>query len=222
MTLLEVLVSVAIVSMIGTVLYGAFHGMSRSRRGMEEVCDRHHQGRAALSRMARELSSAFISLHIPFGTTSATVEPPQTAFIGSDSRPADRVDFTSFSHRRLRADAHESDQCELSYFASRNPETNGIDLVRRESRYIDADATKGGVVQVLAENIESFELRYLDPQTDEWVDSWDTTQAAGQLGRLPSQVWISLVLTTGEDSPPARFDTKVVLPIRLPLEFANR
>jgi general secretion pathway protein J len=221
MTLLEVLVSIAVVSMIGTVLYGAFHGMSRARRGMEEVCDRHHQGRAALSRMARELSSAFISLHIPFGTATATVLPQQTLFVGTDSQPADRVDFTSFSHRRLRADSHESDQNELSYFASRNPDSGGIDLVRRESRYLDSDAIKGGVVQVLADNIESFDLRYLDAQTNEWVDSWDTMQAAGQLGRLPSQVWITLVLHTGDDSPPARFETKVVVPIRLPLQFAN-
>jgi len=222
LTLLEVLVSVAIVAMVGLLLYGAFHGMARSRENMEDVADRHHQGRAALSRMARELSAAFMSAHLPLSTSLMTNPPQQTAFIGTDSRPADRVDFTSFSHIRLRADSHESDQNEISYFGSTDREGGRLDLARRESKYLDADPTRGGIVQVLAEDIESFDLRYLDPLTGEWVDSWDSTQPAAQFGRLPSQVWITLVLRDSAGGTSVTFQTKVPLAIMLPIDFANK
>ncbi|MBW2526428.1 MAG: general secretion pathway protein GspJ [Deltaproteobacteria bacterium] len=222
MTLLEVLVSIAIVAMIGTLLYGAFHGMTRSRSNMDLVNDRYQQGRAALSRMARELSASFLSAHEPFSAQMGTQQAHrQTAFIGSDSNPTDRVDFTSFSHRRLGADSHESDQNELSYFAARDPDTGNLDLVRRESRYIDDDPAHGGVVQVLAENIDSFEVQYLDPMTGEWVESWDSTQPAGQFGRLPMQIWIVLVLNGGPGGT-TTFQTKVGVHIQLPLSFAIR
>jgi general secretion pathway protein J len=220
LTLLEVLVSVAIVAMIGTLIYGAFHGMTRSRDSIEAVNDRHHQGRIALARIARELSSAFIGHQIPLSFTSTP--PRQTGFIGSDSRPADRVDFTSFSHLRLRADAHESDQCEVSYFGSNDPETGKLDLVRREAKYIDGDATRGGIVQVLAQDIERFDLRYLDPLTSEWLESWNSTQPAAQLGRLPSQVWITLVLRESAGGASATFETKIPLAMQLPLDFATK
>jgi general secretion pathway protein J len=222
MTLLEVLVSIAIVAMIGTLIYGAFHGMNRSRTNMDVVNDRYHQGRGALSRMARELSASFLSAHEPFGAQMGAQQSyRQTAFLGGDDRPADRVDFTSFSHRRLRADSHESDQNELSYFASRDPDTGNLDLVRRESKYIDDDPAHGGIVQVLAENIDSFDVQYLDGMTGEWVESWDSTQPAAQLGRLPAQIWIVLVLNGGPGGT-TTFQTKVPIAIQLPLTFAVR
>ena len=219
-TLLEVLVSIAIIAMVGMLIYGAFHGMSQSRDSMEQVNDRHHQGRTALARMSRELSSVFIGHQIPLTYTSTP--PHQTGLIGSDSRPADRVDFTSFSHLRLTADAHESDQNEVSYFGSKDPDTGNLDLVRRESKYIDADTTRGGIVQVLAQDIESFDVRYLDPLTGEWLESWDSTQPAAQLLRLPSQVWITLVLRGSGNGGLAKFETKVPVAMQMPLDFATK
>ncbi len=216
-TLLEVMVSIGIIALIGVLIYGAFHGMSRSRRNINHVLDRHQQGRAALTRMARELSSAFISTHLPIGQMQITRE---TVFIGTDQAGADRVDFTAFAHRRLSRDAHESDQAEISYFGARDPDTGNLDLVRRIDKTIDEDSTHGGIVQVLAENIESFDIRYLDPVTSEWLESWDSTQPAAQLGRLPAQVWITILMADGPGGAPIQFLTKASLPIQLPLTFA--
>lgn len=217
-TLLEVMVAIGIVAMLGVLIYGAFIGMSRSRRNMEDVGNRYQQGRQAVDRMARELSSAFISGHQPFQQLQYVRE---TMFVGTDNRPADRVDFTSFSYMRLKADSHESDQCELSFFASTDPETGNLDLVRRVDKYIDDDPAHGGIVQVLAENIESFDIKYFDPLTSEWIDSWDSIQPAAQIGRLPGAVWITLWLNGGPGDAPVKFETKVQIPIQLPLTFAT-
>jgi general secretion pathway protein J len=218
MTLLEVLVSVTILAMIASLIYGAFDGMSRSRQGLSRINDRYHQGRGALARMTRELQSAFISAHVPLVANQAV---RATLFLGTDSASLDRVDFTSFSHRRLRRDIHESDQNELSYFTARDPEDNTkIDLVRREATQIDLEPDRGGVVQVLAENIESFELSYLDPLTGEWSDTWDSTQPAGQLGRLPMQVRMTLLLKGGIGDKPLKVTTKAPIAMQTPLAFA--
>ncbi|WP_437317077.1 type II secretion system protein GspJ [Sorangium sp. So ce385] len=215
-TLLEVIVSVAILAIIGTLIYGAFDGMSRSRAGISRISDRYHQGRGAIARVSRELQAAFLSRHQP---ADKNIAVRLTAFTGEDSSPADRVDFTAFAHRRLLRNAHESDQCEIGYFGSRDPERDKLDLVRREAKFIDLEPTRGGVVNVLAEDIESFNVRYLDPITGEWVDSWDSTQPAAQFERLPSQVWVTLVLNGGPGGEPIKFETKVPIAMQVPIAF---
>jgi general secretion pathway protein J len=211
MTLLEILVAVGILALISSLVYGAFDGLARSRSGMERATERHHQGRSALTRMSRELSSAFISLHRPL---NLAVQSSSTLFVGR----RERIDFTSFSHRRIRFGSHESDQNELSYFLSPDPETGAVDLVRREATVIDAEPRTGGVVQVLAQDVTDLRFEFLDPLTGQWVESWDSTQATGQLDRLPSQVRVEFWLRR-EDQEPLQMITKVALPMQAPLTF---
>lgn len=214
LTLIEVIVALGIMALISVVIYGAFDGMAKTRTNLEKVGDRYQQGRSAITRISRELQSAFISLHEPLDLQLTT---HKTAFIGRSDRPADRLDFTSFSHMRVNAETHESDQNELSYFGAASP-NGGVDLVRRESKYIDADPQHGGVIQVLAEDIQLFKLEYLDSVTGQWNTSWDTTQLELKSLRLPAQVRVELVLNrpNGVAIP---FITKVTLPMQAPLSF---
>jgi general secretion pathway protein J len=139
--------------------------------------------------------------------------------MGTDSGHQDRVDFTSFSHRRLGFGAHESDQNELSYFLSPDPDSRKVDLARRESPYIDMDPKKGGTVLVLAYDVQSLDFQYLDPVLNEWVDSWDSTQPTGQMDRLPLQVRIELVVAGADNGAPLHYVTKVPLAMQAPLSF---
>lgn len=216
-TLIEVLVAIGIIALIALLIYSAFSGMSRSRNGMISVTERYQAGRAAMQRIARELSSAYVSGHQNFLRRQNL---PQTGMIGKQARP-DRVDFTSFSHLRLEENRHESDQAEIGYHCSRNRDSGALDLVRRESRRIDDDMTRGGIVETMVEGVDDFEIRYLDPVTNEWQQSWDTTQPAGQYGRLPAQIWVTLVLANGPGGQPIRFEEKVTVRMMLPLTFAT-
>jgi len=224
-TLVELLVAVAILAAISVLIYGAFSGMKRSREGLERVQDRYREGRLAMARMNRELQSAYISFHNPINLSFAI---QKTAFIGTTGTPADRLDFDSFSNRRIDRNSHVTDQCELSYFGSPNPEEAGItDLARRVSTTLDLDPKKGGRVEVLATDIDLFDLQYLDPVTGNWVDTWDTTQSlTGQPARLPVQVRITLVLNGGvrqgsdRGRETIRLVSKVPLPIQQGLNFA--
>jgi general secretion pathway protein J len=143
-----------------------------------------------------------------------------TAFIATKSAPYDRVDYTAFGHLRVERDAKESDQAEIGYFVVRDPDVDGkMDLVRREQAPIDFDPKRGGVVNVLAEDVESFDLKYLDPLTGTWTDSWDSTQVSAQVNRLPIEVRVELKLKSVKNTPEFRYVTKVILPIRDPLKF---
>ncbi|MEZ4372440.1 MAG: type II secretion system protein GspJ [Polyangiaceae bacterium] len=224
-TLLELIVAITILAMISMLLYGAFAGLRNTRDGVGEVSGRYHEGRSAMQRIARELQSAFLSFNRPIDQSLVTRE---TLFKGSRGSPADRVDFTAFAHRRLDRNAHESDQCELSYFGSQDPKQRAVtDLVRRESAVIDLEPDRGGRVQVLATDIDLFQLEYLDPFTGRWTEQWDSSQSIGQTNRLPYQVHITLVLNGGQRSSKGRarqtikFDTKVMIPIQSPMDFAG-
>jgi general secretion pathway protein J len=225
-TLIELLVAIGVLTMVSTLIYGAFSGMRLSKEGIQRVSDRHREGRLALARIARELQGAYISKHGPLDT-SLTVQT--TAFIGKRGTPADRVDFVSFANRRLDRDSADTDQAEIAYFGSRDPARPGVvDLVRRVSTTLDTEPESGGRVEVLATDIDLFNLEYLDPQTGEWVETWDTTQAIGQPDRLPLQVRILLVLNggrrrgAGQAQDTIELLTKVPLRMQAPLTFATQ
>jgi general secretion pathway protein J len=217
MTLLEVLVSLAILAMIALLIYGAFDSLSRGKKGEAMRADRARQGREAVLRMVHEISSTFLSMHSPQTLVLAT---RQTAFVGQNSIPFDRLDFTAFAHRRLQKDAKESDQCEVGYFAAEDPDVPGkMDLARREQTPIDVQPTRGGIVNVLAEDIEIFDIRYMDPTTGLWMESWDTTQTSAQLNRLPLEVRITLKLKGVPGMDSSTYATKAMLPMLQPLSF---
>jgi general secretion pathway protein J len=222
-TLLELLVAIAVLAMISILLYGAFSGLERSKDGVTDLTGRYHEGRAALRHIAYELEGAYISTHAP---PDPNLVVQRTAFIGTQDTPADRVDFNSFSNRRFDKDSHESDQAEVSYFGSRNPDGSGrVDLARRVSNRLDMDPERGGRVQVLATDLDLFDLSYLDASTGQWMDTWDSTQTLKENQRLPLQVRILLVLNGGQrrsadrSRDPLRFMTKVGIAVREPLTF---
>jgi general secretion pathway protein J len=194
-SLLEVLIAVGVMTMISTLIFTAFSSLERSRNGIRRVSERYREGRMALSRISHELEGAYLSKHAPINLNIAT---NKSVFIGEPGAPADRVDFGAFIYRRMDRDSPTSDQAEVSYFGLVDPKDDSIvDLVRRISPRLDLEPTKGGVGQVLARDIDLFDLKYLDPLVGQWTEEWDSTEALGKLDRLPWQVKITLVLNGG-------------------------
>jgi general secretion pathway protein J len=217
MTMIEVMVAIAILAMVAVLINGVISSLSRGRKGEGMRADRAHQGREAMQRIVRDLSGAYLSLHAPANTVLLT---QKTAFVGRSASPYDRLDFTAFAHLRTERDAHESDQAEVGYFVTKDPDAvDKMDLVRREQTPIDIDPLKGGIVNVVAEDVEKFDVRFMDPLTSQWVESWDSTQISGQPNRLPLEVEITLVLKGVGGGEPYSYTTKLFLPIQQPLSF---
>lgn len=225
-TLIEVMIAMAILAAIAMLIFGAFSGMKRSKEGIERVNDRHREGRLAMARMVRELQSAYISAHEPIAPVAAV---QKTVFKGTQGSPGDRLDFASFCFRRLIEDSKDTDQAEVSYYLSADSDDTGrINLMRRVSPRLDMYPDKGGKAEILATDVDLFEVRYLDAATGHWQDRWDTTQATEQAGRLPLQVELTLVLNGGVRQAAARergrirLVTKVALPMTKALTFATQ
>jgi general secretion pathway protein J len=219
-TLLEVILAVTIFALVGTMIYGGFSQTALNKARVEEDVDHSRIVHMALERMARELTMAFVSTH---ANPSPDLRVIETAFIGSDHGNDDRIDFTSFSHRRLYRNARESDQNEISYFVTEHPDDPGMQvLARREQNRIDDDPRRGGKSQILVENVKEFNLEYFDPLLSDWVQAWDTDDVLAQPNRLPTQVRIRLSV----EDPKRRgetqtFGTRVTIPLTYALNHAN-
>jgi len=216
-TLLEVMVATVIIGIVTTLLYTGFSQSAHNKRRIEDGLDREHEIRMGIERMVRELSMAFVSIQ---RNPNPALVTSMTAFIGSEEGGGSRLDFTSFSHRRLYRDAHESDQNELSYFLADDPDDRSATaLVRREQNRIDDDPQEGGRTQVLIRDVRDFELSYLDPLSGEWLSTWDTNQPAMQPNRLPTQV--KILLTVEDDRGRERvYGTRASLPMTFALNHA--
>jgi len=217
MTMIEIMVAIGILAMVAVLIHGVIDSLSRGRKGEGMRAERAHEGREAMQRIVRDLSGAFISSHVP---SIPALMTSRTAFVGKSSLPYDRMDFTSFAHLRTERDSHESDQAEVGYFVVSDPEVpEKMDLVRREQTPIDYEPLKGGIVNVVAENVERFDVRFLDPQTAQWVETWDSMVVTGQPNRLPYEVDITLVLKGVGGGPSYSYTTKMFIPIQSPLSF---
>lgn len=214
LTLIEVMIAVSVLTLISMLIYGAFSAMSTGKARAAVLSERYRLGRLAMTRMSRELGEAYLSAHVA-ATPALTARV--TAFIGTSRR----VDFNAFAHRRLVRDSHESDQCEISYFAGTDSvNTTQSNLLRREQTIIDDLPGKGGVVNVFVDDIDTFELKYFDATTGLWTDTWDSTSPNANFARMPFQVQLTLVMKGGPAGESIRLVTKADINMLQPLGFA--
>ena len=219
-TLLEVILAVTILALVGTMIYGGFSQTALNKARVEGTADHSRIVHMALNRIVRELTMAFVSTH---ANPSPDLRVVETAFIGHDFGRDDRIDFTSFSHRRLYRNARESDQNEISYFVTADPDDPDSQvLARREQNRIDEDPRRGGKSQILVRNVEDFDIQYYDPLLNEWVETWDTENVLAQPNRLPTQVRIKLtVRDPNRPNKTQTFGTRVSIPMTYALNHAN-
>jgi len=189
-TLIEVMVSMAVLGMIAVAIWAATSQTAKTREIVGTSQDKLHQVRVAFDMMTRDFASAFLSLN------RAQLEPSHdTIFIARNHGEEDRVDFAAFTHQRRYLDSKESDQCEVAYFLADDPENSGqMNLVRRESPLLDTEPLEGGQYLVVIEDVAALDFQYFDFVMNEWKDEWDTTEVTGEGNLLPHQVRVRLVI----------------------------
>ncbi len=198
MTLIEVLVSMAIVSMMVAGAWSMFRGTVRSMETAEQIQDRYNSIRSAMDRMSSEISMAYLSFNRPTDEVRHF-----TYFEGRSDRGSDSLTFSSFAHLRLRKDATESDQTIIQYYLDDDPDQSGQkNLYRREDRRLHGDLPEdvGRYVPsyVMCEDVLSLEFSYWDASREEWLDEWRTTVNDAQPGRLPPRVKIRFGVDDGD------------------------
>ena len=213
-TLLEVVIAVGITAMMGALITAAFQSGYRAKELVEGEADRYRALRTGTDRMVREISNAFVSDHYDTRRFRDQNDRP-TNFIGT----RERLLFTSMAHQRLYADAKESDQMVVEYYAKSSPGPGGkpqMNLVRREDSILDDRIDKGGTEDVLIEGIRRIDFAYWDSDKKDWVDEWDTRRIEKK-SILPVRVRIS-IYALDETGREARYTTqaRIVLNTEIP------
>lgn len=206
--LLELLVSAALLAMIGSVILTSLSSSIDTKEEVDAVSDRYHQVRTAMSRMTREISMAYLSGH------RNSVDPTViTRFEGG----ADSLQFVAFGHRPMRANAKESDQRELGYTIDHDPISGTQSIMRRVQPNPDVDTDEGGRTQVLCENVRELTFEYWDARKEDWVEEWDTDDAR-RANQLPPRVRITFtaVMQNGIEET---FTTQTRIRMLAPLNF---
>ena len=118
MTLIEIMVAVAVLAGIAVLINGVMVSLSNGKKGEALRAERIHQGREAVQRIVRDLSAAYLSMHV---NAVPALMTEKTAFVGRPGTPFDRVDFAAFAHLRTERNSHESDQAEVALFRAARP-----------------------------------------------------------------------------------------------------
>lgn len=180
-TLIEVLVSAAILAILATLVSLTFESTFRMIRASEDTHDREHQARICLALITQDLMMARLQRRFPWSTRNGEL----------DGQPSDLVAFVSASHIRYRPNASEADLTRVLYTRE------GDRLVRISLRNIF------GVLPAALERVEvatgvvSFNIRYYDSASASWVDEWEGRSRKN----LPRAVMIELTLLNTRKEP---------------------
>jgi general secretion pathway protein J len=213
-TLLEVMIAVAVLAMIGALTWKSFDGANELKQRVESAEDRDQTMRAALARMAREVSMTFLSEHYD---RKRFRERP-TFFKLKDGRGEADLMITSFAHERLHVDAKESDQAVFEYKLD-SDEGGKRSLFRRVNPLIEENPDRGGEKAVLADDVLKFTVEAWDPKEREWREEWDSNSPQRTGGALiPPRVRIALTVKD-EQGREKTWSTQTRINLPQPLDF---
>jgi type II secretion system protein J len=188
-TLLEVLVSMAILVIIMAALYSAYTTNVEAIQIARQNGEVHQTARIVLDRMTKDLQSALIQVR-------GSSEKIKLGLVGANrelyGRRADHIDFTTVTHLPLTEKGPASDLCEIGYLVDEDPEGQVLVLLRRDAFSVDEDFTKGGSLQEMARNVLEFKLTYQDAEGKD-SDQWNTIEGKPTSG-LPVLIKVRLML----------------------------
>jgi prepilin-type N-terminal cleavage/methylation domain-containing protein len=174
-TLLEVILSIALSSLLLLTVYFTYFGINRSIDAVSERQEVLEAGRILQELIKQDLRGI--------------VPPPKSQFISKienkeEENPSHRIDFITTS---VMGD-NTFGLSVVGYFICNIPDKKEKVLVRRESKDIKNDLLEGGINYELSKMITSFKLSFYNGE--DWVDEWDSRA----LGKMPKQVRIMITI----------------------------
>lgn len=196
LTLLEVMISIFILSLILTIVYGAYTSNVEAIQRARIYGEVDQVARVVLDRMSKDLQSAYIKVPISYDNTKMKL-----GMVSSDAQmddqPFDRIDFTCLGHFAVGPRAVDTDLCEVGYYLEQDPDNqDSFVLYRRDDPTPDDDITEGGVSLPMAKTIKGLNITFqnVDGETSETWDSF----GGDTIDQLPSLITIEIKILDQE------------------------
>ena len=160
-TLVEILLASTIGAFVALVAVGALKAVSVGTEMLNSNIDTAAEVRFAAKTIATDL----VNLYRDSNSTN-------TKFVGAvdvlDETMVSSLTLYTVSLTKARADQPEADVYEVEYFLVKEEDQSL--LMKRVWPNPDKDVQPGGVLYVVAENIDVFQVRYFDEE--EWQSEW--------------------------------------------------
>ncbi len=220
LTLIEVMISTAVMAAMMMLVWRTVSNTQTARTTFEGFEERNHELRMALARISADFEAAYLSRNEDQNATN-----PRTMMISRPASKAPEIRFSTLGHRVLWADANESEQTVISYLVHTDPDPDkkgSISWIRREQRRPSnlLSSDEPAEYDVLVHDLQSAKIEFWNWKNLDWQDTWDTTQADGQKGWLPSRVRITVTIKDAEDKD-YKLTTQARILMQESLSFGN-
>lgn len=205
-TLLEILIAIAILSIVLSTIYAAYSGTLRVVKELDDDFRAYATARVTLDRLTMDLSSLQ-----RFGDDF--VLQSETSTMGD--REFGSLAFWSAAHLVFTEDDFSGSPSSIAYFVKED-KNGGFALWRSDTAgarpSLDKNAS-GGII--ICQDIQAVNFKFFDENGREY-NSWDTASSSEtQKGKPPALVQIELLLANARDAErPYKFTTKVFLPVK--------
>ena len=171
-TLVELMVSSALMAIILGSAYLCFSAGIDSRKMIETRSDISQTARVALELMSADLRAA-------------TPLSADNDFLGMarqvDGTDASNLDFATHHYRPLGK--AQADWAEISYYIDKDMESGLLNLYRRRDPTPDPEPLIGGSKELIAENVRGLSVLYYDGF--DWFETWGDPSGKQQYSELP-------------------------------------
>ena len=157
-TLVEVMVAVALLGMIGAMVFGSLVMTTRAVEAGRDHVAKEQTIRRILRLMAEEIALSKRTSQYPWVGTNGT----------QDGQPADILAILAMSQELSTSAAKESETVRVVYTRERD---RLIRFVRR-NLYTLTDTQESLSQMELADRVHAFNIRYYDDQNRIWIDEW--------------------------------------------------
>ncbi|MBM4331510.1 MAG: prepilin-type N-terminal cleavage/methylation domain-containing protein [Deltaproteobacteria bacterium] len=207
-TLFEILMTLAIMSVVFSLLYMTFNQSMMVMANASDRAEVIQQGRLILERMTAELKGSFIS------NKGGRPQAFQYGLIGQTSRAGDyfqdRLDFTSLAHPYASIQEGRGEILEIGYFLDHEPGGKGLTLFRRQDEAVDGDLLRGGRKLAVCDGVRGLSFLFFDRQGRKQKE-WNSSEG-DKRHELPARIEIILTLEDSHNQIHT-FRSQVFLPL---------
>ncbi|MBC8260106.1 MAG: prepilin-type N-terminal cleavage/methylation domain-containing protein [SAR324 cluster bacterium] len=221
-SLLELLISVALLGLVMSLIYGAFFQISNSSIKIQTTLQDRQELRLLMKTVLDDLQNIRYLKHFA-DSGQSTMQQRETGLIaerklGPENPDSGELEEVSsiFFHTAVKnrfypeEKARDPELHEVAYSLEMDSTAKSWEFYRREDFYLDNNLREGGISYALSESVIKFELEFLESETElagggfreKWSAEWNSEEKVCNIVKgnfcLPRAIKLTMALK-GQD-----------------------